>query len=150
MILYRLSGSPEVTYEDIFPDVPDGQWYTDAVIWAQEKGIVTGYSDSGTFKPGNNINRQEITTMMYRYAKYQGYSLEGGADYSSYPDAANVQEFAKDSMSWAVGNGIVTGKENPTRLDPLGNTARAECATIMMRFMETFEKLGNCETRSQS
>ena len=59
---------------------------------------------------GNNINRQEITTMMYRYAKYQGYSLEGGADYSSYPDAANVQEFAKDSMSWAVGNGIVTGK----------------------------------------
>ncbi len=150
VILYRLSGSPEVTYEDIFPDVPDGQWYTDAVIWAQEKGIVTGYSDSGTFKPGNNINRQEITTMMYRYAKYQGYSLEGGADYSSYPDAANVQEFAKDSMSWAVGNGIVTGKENPTRLDPLGNTARAECATIIMRFMETFEKLGNCETRSQS
>ena len=66
----------EVTYEDIFPDVPDGQWYTDAVIWAQEKGIVTGYSDSGTFKPGNNINRQEITTMMYRYAKYQGYSLK--------------------------------------------------------------------------
>ena len=140
VILYRLSGSPEVTYEDIFPDVPDGQWYTDAVIWAQEKGIVTGYSDSGTFKPGNNINRQEITTMMYRYAKYQGYSLEGGADYSSYPDAANVQEFAKDSMSWAVGNGIVTGKENPTRLDPLGNTARAECATIMMRFVEKFGK----------
>ena len=47
------------------------------------------------FKPGNNINRQEITTMMYRYAKYQGYSLEGGADYSSYPDAANVQEFGQ-------------------------------------------------------
>ena len=140
VILYRLSGSPEVTYEDIFPDVPDGQWYTDAVIWAQEKGIVTGYSDSGTFKPGNNINRQEITTMMYRYAKYQGYSLEGGADYSSYPDAANVQEFAKDSMSWAVGNGIVTGKENPTRVDPMGNTARAECATIMMRFVEKFGK----------
>ncbi len=140
VILYRLSGSPEVTYEDIFPDVPDGQWYTDAVIWAQEKGIVTGYSDTGTFKPGKEINRQEITTMMYRYAKYQGYSLEGGADYSSYPDAANVQEFAKDSMSWAVGNGIVTGKENPTRLDPLGNTARAECATIMMRFVEKFGK----------
>ena len=140
VILYRLSGSPEVAYEDIFPDVPDGQWYTDAVIWAQEKGIVTGYSDSGTFKPGNNINRQEITTMMYRYAKYQGYSLEGGADYSSYPDAANVQEFAKDSMSWAVGNGIVTGKENPTRLDPLGNTARAECATIIMRFVEKYGK----------
>ena len=140
VILYRLSGSPEVTYEDIFPDVPDGQWYTDAVIWAQEKGIVTGYLDTGTFKPGKEINRQEITTMMYRYAKYQGYSLEGGADYSSYPDAANVQEFAKDSMSWAVGNGIVTGKENPTRLDPLGNTARAECAAIIMRFVEKYGK----------
>ena len=138
VILYRLSGSPEVTHEAIFPDVPDGQWYTDAVIWAQEKGIVTGYSDTGTFKPGNEINRQEITTMMYRYAKCQGYSLEGGADYSSYPDAANVQAFAKDSMSWAVGNGIVTGKENPVRLDPLGNTARAECATIMMRFVEKY------------
>ena len=65
----------------------------------------------------------------------------GGADYSSYPDAANVQEFAKDSNELgSEATGIVTGKENPTRLDPLGNTARAECATIMMRFVEKFGK----------
>ena len=56
--------------------------------------------------------------MMYRYARYKGYSLEGAADFSSYPDAAYVNEFAEEAMAWAVGNGIITGKENPVRLDP--------------------------------
>ncbi|WP_346663392.1 leucine-rich repeat protein [uncultured Merdimonas sp.] len=139
VILYRLNGSPEVEYDDIFPDVPENEWYTNAVIWAQQNGIVTGYTNTGEFKPGNDISRQEITTMMHRYAEYKGYSLEGGADYGNYPDAAMVADYAKEAMSWAVGNGIISGKTDPVSLDPQGETYRSECATIIMRFAEAFE-----------
>ena len=78
--------------------------------------------------------------MIYRYAEYKGYSLGGGADYSQYEDATNVSDFAQEAMSWAVGNGIITGKYNETQLDPQGEASRAESATIMMRFIETFEE----------
>ena len=150
VILHRMNEEPEMTYSALFPDVPDEQWFTDAILWAADAGVVTGYSNTGFFGTGDNINREQIATMMYRYARYKGYSLEDAADFSSYPDAAYVNEFAEEAMAWAVGNGIITGKENPVRLDPQGLATRAECATIIMRFMETFEKLGNCETRSQS
>ena len=140
VILHRLNEEPEMTYSALFPDVPDGQWFTDAILWAADAGVVTGYSNTGFFGTGDNINREQIATMMYRYARYKGYSLEDAADFSSYPDAAYVNEFAEEAMAWAVGNGIITGKENPVRLDPQGLATRAECATIIMRFMETFEK----------
>ena len=140
VILHRMNEEPEMTYSALFPDVPDGQWFTDAILWAADAGVVTGYSDTGFFGTGDNINREQIATMMYRYARYKGYSLEDAADFSSYPDAAYVNEFAEEAMAWAVGNGIITGKENPVRLDPQGLATRAECATIIMRFMETFEK----------
>ena len=140
VILHRMNEEPEMTYSALFPDVPDEQWFTDAILWAADVGVVAGYSDTGLFGTGDNINREQIATMMYRYARYKGYSLEDAADFSSYPDAAYVNEFAEEAMAWAVGNGIITGKENPVRLDPQGLATRAECATIIMRFMETFEK----------
>ena len=140
VILYRLNGSPEVEYTDVFSDVPEGIWYADAVIWAQQTGVVTGYTDTGEFKPNQDISRQEITTMMYRYAEYKEYSLEGGTDFDEYPDAGMVAEFAKEAMSWAVGNGIISGKTDPVSLDPQGVTFRSECAAIMMRFVEAFGK----------
>ena len=137
IILHRLNGEPQMEYTDRFHDVGEDLWYTDAILWAADTDVVTGYSN-GNFGPADKINREQMATMMYRYAEYKGYSLEGGVDYSQYKDAANVSDFAKEAMSWAVGNGVITGKYDETQLDPQGEASRAECAIIMMRFMETF------------
>ncbi len=136
VILHRMNGSPDIEYTNKFPDVADNQWYTDAILWANEAGVVGGYTDTGKFGPGDNINREQMAVMMYRYANYLGYDTSARADISKYTDAGNVNEFAKEAMSWAVGEGIITGKYNETQLDPQGNASRAECATIIMRFME--------------
>ena len=140
-ILYRLNGEPKVEYETKFPDVPDGQFYSKAVIWAAEAEVVTGYTDSGYFGTNDPITREQMVTMMYRYADHMGYESEEPADISKYTDADKVTEFAEAAMKWAVGNGIIEGKENTDgsyRLDPQGNTSRAECSIIIQRFMETF------------
>lgn len=139
VILYRMNGSPAVEYAPTFPDVPKGQWYTDAVLWANRNGIVNGYSDSGLFGTSDRINREQMAVMMYRYANGKGYDTSKSADFSSFADASKVNTFAKEAMSWAVGNGIITGKNQGTLLDPQGNASRAECATIIMRFMEKYE-----------
>ena len=136
VILHRMNGSPDMEYTNKFPDVADNQWYTDAILWANEAGVVGGYTDTGKFGPGDNINREQMAVMMYRYANYLGYDTSARADISKYTDAGNVNEFAKEAVSWAVGEGIITGKYNETQLDPQGNASRAECATIIMRFME--------------
>lgn len=135
VILHRLSGKPAVGYKATFPDVPKGQWYTEAVLWASENGIVTGYTDSGRFGPGDNINREQMAVMMYRYADLLGMDTTVRADYSKFSDARAVSRFAEEAMSWAVGTGIISGKDNGTRLDPQGNANRAECATILTRFI---------------
>ena len=137
IILHRLNGEPQTEYTDRFHDVGEDLWYTDAILWAADTDVVTGYSN-GNFGPADKINREQMATMMYRYAEYKGYSLEGGVDYSQYEDAANVSDFAQEAMSWAVGNGIINGKYDETQLDPQGEASRAECAIIMMRFIETF------------
>ena len=138
VILYRMNGEPEVTYTTRFPDVAAGQWYTDAILWAADTGVVTGYSDTGNFGPSDNINREQMAVMMYRYAQDKGYDVSQKADYSKYPDAGYVNTFAKEAMSWAVGTGIITGTDEGTRLNPQGKANRAECATIIMRFCEKY------------
>ena len=139
VILHRMNGQPSVVYTNKFPDVATGQWYTDAILWANEIGVVTGYSNTGLFGTGDQINREQMAVMMYRYAQYKGYDTSASADFSKFNDAVYVNEFAKDAMSWAVGTGIITGKDNETRLDPQGSATRAECATIIMRFMEYYK-----------
>ena len=139
VILHRMNGSPDIEYTNKFPDVADNQWYTDAILWASDIGVVTGYEDTGKFGPGDNINREQMAVMMYRYANYLGYDTSARANISKYTDAGNVNEFAKEAMSWAVGEGIITGKYNETQLDPQGNASRAECATIIMRFIESYK-----------
>lgn len=134
-ILYRLSGSPEVEFKEIFTDVKDGRYYSDAVIWAYENEIVTGYGND-TFGPADKITREQMVVMMYRYAKLMEYDLGEMAEYDHFPDADKVSNFAKEAMKWAIGNEIINGKANGDEvlLDPQGNALRAECAAIIMRF----------------
>ena len=140
IILYRMNDTPDVEYKPTFPDVADNVWYTDAILWAADTGVVTGYSDSGKFGPSDKINREQMAVMMYRYANYKDYESDAPADITGYKDAGKVNTFAKEAMEWAVGNGIISGKDGGTVLDPQGNATRAECATIIMRFIEKFEK----------
>ena len=140
VILHRMNGEPEVAYTAKFADVPDGEWYTSAVLWANSVGVVNGYTDSGLFGTADKINREQMAVMMYRYAGHMGYDTSAREDFSSFSDAAKVSGFADEAMQWAVANEIIMGKDNGTRIDPQGNANRAECATIIMRFVEKFGK----------
>ena len=136
-ILYRSAGSPEVTYDNRFSDIPANDWYSDAVIWANNVGVVTGLTAT-TYGPEAVITREQMATMMYRYANYLEYNTGTLADLDSYTDASKVSSYAVEPMRWAVGNGIINGKTSTT-LDPLGQATRAECATIIMRFLEKYK-----------
>ena len=134
-ILYRMAGSPEVTYSDQFPDVKDGEFYTSAVMWASEHKIVTGYAATGLYEPDRSISREELSVMLRRYAAYSGQDVTADSDLSSYPDSDSVSEFAKESMSWAVANHMIQGADGQL-LKPQDQANRAECAAIIHRYLE--------------
>ena len=136
-ILYRLAGQPAVSGDLIFTDVEAGTWYADAVAWAAENGIVNGTTDT-TFAPGEDITREQLVTVLYRYAESKGYDVSVSADLSGYPDAGQVQDYAQPAMAWAVAEGIVEGVDGT--LNPAGNATRAQIATILMRFCEGVAK----------
>ena len=136
-ILYRLAGEPAVSGDLPFTDVAAGTWYTDAVLWAAQNGIVNGLGEN-TFAPMNTLTREQLVTMLYRYAEAEGYDVSAAADLSGYPDAGKVQSYAQKAMSWAVAEGIVEGMDG--NLNPAGNATRAQIATILMRFCEGVAK----------
>ena len=136
-ILYRLAGQPDVSGDLPFTDVAAGTWYTDAVLWAAQNGIVNGLGEN-TFAPMNTLTREQLVTMLYRYAEAEGYDVSAAADLSGYPDAGKVQPYAQEAMTWAVAEGIVEGMDG--NLNPAGSATRAQIATILMRFCEGVAK----------
>ena len=137
-ILYRLAGEPEPGGDSGFSDVAAGTWYTDAVAWAAENGIVNGVSET-EFAPGKDITREQLATILFRYAEAKGYDVSARADLSAYPDADQIQSYAAESVAWAVAEGLIQGFEDNT-LRPAGNASRAQIATILMRFCEGVAK----------
>ena len=133
-ILYRLEGEPEVSGQSPFTDVEADTWYTDAVTWAAEEGVVNGVSAT-QFAPGNNITREQLATILFRYAQAKGYDVSPRADLSGFPDAGDILPYAREAMAWAVAEGLLQGFEDDT-LRPQGNATRAQIATILMRFCE--------------
>lgn len=131
-VLWRLEGSPVVSAENTFADVETDTWYTEAVTWAAANGIVLGY-DSTTFGPKDNITREQMATILYRYAKSRGYADAGLSDLTAYTDRGEISEWAMDAMQWANATGLITGRTEHT-LVPQGLASRAEVATIFMRF----------------
>lgn len=133
-VLYRLEGSPSVTYSGVFSDVPNGAWYTDAVIWANQNGVVSGYND-GTFGGNGTLTREQLASMLYRYAQYKGMSTNALADLGSYSDAGSVSGWAAEALRWAVQNDILSSTSTSKKaLSPAGTATRAQCASILMRF----------------
>ena len=132
-VLYRMAGEPEVTGENPFTDVPDGQWYTDAVLWAAENGITDGTSET-TFSPNNPLTREQMATFFYRFANFEaGEPIEVTGDLSGYTDADLVADYAVDAMTWAVGEGVISGIGNNT-LAPDNTASRAQMATVLTRY----------------
>jgi len=131
-VLYRLEDAA-AQGENPFDDVAQDAWYTDAVIWANAEKIVTG--TGAGFAPQRPITRQEIVTMLYRYAKAVGLDTKQSADLKDYTDAGAVASWAKDAMEWAVAVGLVKGKTDTT-LEPEANATRAEVATLMERMVK--------------
>ena len=129
-ILYRMSGE-EYQGEIGFTDVPDGQWYSDAVAWAVNAGVTTGYSDT-EFGLNSSITREQLALMFYRFAQYMNYDTEGKNDLSEFTDADGVSSWAADAISWAVEAGLIKGSDG--EISPAGNATRAEIATLIMRF----------------
>lgn len=136
-VLYRLDGENAVEGENTFADVKAGSYYENAVIWAAENGIVTGYAD-GTFQPDASVSREQMAAFLWRYAKYKGYDVTVGEDTNilSFADAEQVDEYAVAAMQWACGAGIITGKTADT-LDPNGSAAREQVAVILNRFVNS-------------
>lgn len=137
VIFYRMAGSPEVTGDSAFTDVENGPgtaWYYNAVLWAQQNGIVAGYGD-GTFHPGTNITREQLAVIFYNYAKLKGYDVSAVNDLSGFTDAGDVSDWALPAMRWAVGSGIMGGYGDGI-LGPQGTATRAQVAAMLRRFIE--------------
>ena len=135
-ILYRMAGEPKVSGESVFTDVPAGQWYSDAIAWAAAEGIVNGVGN-GRFDPNGPVTREQIVTILHRYC---GTPPEATANLDRFPDKQEVSSFAWDALCWATFNEVITGvtSGDDILLAPKATATRAQIATIIMRFQETF------------
>ena len=130
-ILYRLENEPAVSGNP-FGDVETGKYYANAVVWAAANDIVNGYGE-GIFGPEDNITREQLAAILYRYATSKGYDVSATGDLSAFADGATASDWATTALSWAVSNGIMNGKGDGV-LDPTGNATRAEAAQMLMNF----------------
>lgn len=133
-ILYRMAGSPTVRGSSPFYDVSNGAWYADAVIWAEANDIVNGMTTT-TFAPNTAVTREQLATMLYRYAQYRHYNTSAGENTNilSYYDANHISEYAFSALQWACGEGIMDGT-GTGYLSPQGQATRAQLAAMLMRF----------------
>ncbi len=133
-VLYRVEGTPVVTGESTFGDVANGKYYTEAVIWAAENGIVLGGND-GNFHPDETITREQLVAILYRYAQYKGCDVSVGEDTNilSYTDFDQISEYAIPAFQWACGAGIVNGTSAST-LSPKGGANRGQIAAVLHRY----------------
>ena len=131
-VLYNISG--EKCEAHGFADVKPGAWYYDAVNWAAKNGVVNGTSKT-TFSPDDPVTREQMVTILYRYARQFGAKGGNESTLERFVDLSRLSDWAREPMAWAVENGIITGKEHNT-LDPKGSATRAEIATVLMRFVK--------------
>lgn len=136
-VLWRLAGEPAPKAPNTFVDVPDGAWYTDAVTWAAENGVVSGIGGS-RFDPSGFVTREQTAEILYNYAHSNGYDVSARADLTAFPDAASVSGWAEEALSWANAAGLINGtvRDGQTILDPQGSASRAQVAMILMNYVE--------------
>ena len=136
-MLHNLESNPEAASEGSLADVPENAFYADAAAWALEEGILSGVDmPDGTkqFQGGADVTREQVAVFLMRYAQHLGMDVSARAEID-FPDASEVSGFAKDAMSWAVAEGLFTGDDVTGELNPTDGAARAEVATVLMRFI---------------
>ncbi len=144
--LYRLAGYPDIydfTAMNYFDDVPkNNDWYVDAVNWAYENRITTGYTGTKLFGTHDSVTREQIATFLYRFAEYENFDTTVRASFDGLENADKVNDYAQDAMQWAIGIGLISGIETSVNgvmihdLAPQDTATRAQMATMLMRFME--------------
>lgn len=138
-ILYRLAGSPDVKHDNVFTDIKEDSWYTKAIIWASQNGIVNGVGNN-KFAPDANVTREQIATMLYRFAELKNTNVTVTEDKTgNYADSTKISSYALNPMKWALANGILNG-DSATTVSPTKNATRAEAATLIVRFADLFNK----------
>ena len=135
-VLWRYEGEP-AGGENIFTDVPNGTWYTDAAAWAASNGIVGGIGN-GKFDPDGSITREQMATILFRYAQKKGIDTSKRGELSGFADSGNVSSWAKDAVQWTVAEKNINGSDG--KLLPQGNATRAQVSASLMRFLENIEK----------
>ena len=136
-ILWRLEGEPAPTAANPFSDVTAEAWYADAVIWATETGIVLGYGD-GNFSTNDEITREQLSTMLYRYANWKGLDISAGKDAAPpFDDVSEISAYAIPAMRWVYARGLLKGR-TATAIVPIGTATRAELAAILRRFLDNW------------
>ena len=138
-ILWRMEGSPATSYGMSFTDVPAGQWYTEAIRWAQSTGVVTGY-DAKTFGPNDNVTREQLAAILYRYTAHKGGDVSKRSTLAQFTDVNQISSWALENIQWANAVGMVNGRTNTT-IVPKGNATRAEAASMIQRFCQNVLKL---------
>lgn len=136
-VLYRMEGEPAISGAMSFTDVKSGQYYYKAVLWASQRGIVNGVT-ANSFAPEDNITREQMAAILYRYSTTKGYDVSAVANLAKYPDASKISLYAMDAFSWANAEGLIGGTDigGAAHLDPKGKATRAQVATILMRFKQ--------------
>ena len=137
--LYRLAGEPGVTYENVFSDVPAGQSYSNAVVWANNAGLIGEFIGEGGFRPDDDISREQFAVMIFNYADIK---MPETSDFAGYADAGLISPWAETAMGWGVSRGVISGA-TATALLPGGAITRAQCAASLQRFVNLKDDPGN-------
>ena len=132
-IIYRMENA-SATGVSPFTDVERDEYYADPISWASDNGVVLGYSET-LFGPKDNITREQMAAILYRYCVSKGIDVANYGDLSRFPDGDKVSDYAVEAMRWAVDRGLIAGMDDG-RLDPTGTATRAQVATILNRFCE--------------
>lgn len=135
-ILWRLTGEPRATRENKFKDVSSSAYYNNAISWAVDAGIVDGF-DAYTFKPNDNVTREQLAAILYRYAAYMNLSTYGASNLLKFDDYYSIGTWARDAMAWANYHGLINGV-GYSKIDPKGYATRAQVAAILHRFAVEF------------
>jgi len=136
-ILYRMEGEPEVAFHQVFTDVTSGQWYSEAVAWATQSGLVQGIGNN-RFAPETAVSREQIAVFLYRYAAFKGYHniAPGLALETIFSDYYMVSSWAEEAMAWAVADKFIIGFDG--KCMPIDAATRAECAALLSRFIRYY------------
>lgn len=137
-VLYRLENNPAYTTEKSFSDVSSDEWCADGIYWAAENGIVSGYGND-LFGANDNVTREQLASVLYRYAQYKGYdTTQGGMAVREYADYEDISDYARSSMQWAVNAHIMSGYGNGL-LAPQDSATRAQVAAVLMSFIQNVQ-----------